>query len=100
MNDYNPYDIFDPHGVLQGVLTVLRTHASAITLQERTRIAMELVGALEESFNTPARPPEEPEPVLSRREQYELHRKNRPQVEPRVVPRRDPSMSEYSQYYD
>lgn len=98
----NPYDIFDPHGILQGVLTVLRTHASAITLMERTRIAMELVEALEESFNTPERPPEEPEPVLTRREQYELNRQNRPKVEPRVTPprRSDPSMSEYSQYYD
>lgn len=99
MNDYNPYDIFDPHGILQGVLTVLRTHASAITLQEHTRIAMELVTALEVSLDTPERPSEET-PRLSVREQYELNKQNRPKVEPRVVPRRDPSMSEYSQYYD
>lgn len=95
----NPYDIFDPHGVLKGVLTALRTHASAITLQERTRIAMELVTALEASLDNPARRPEDT-PRLSVREQYALNKENRPKVEPRVVPRRDPSMSEYSQYYD
>lgn len=60
---------------------------------------MELVTALEESLNAPERPPEDT-PRLSVREQYALNKQNRPKVEPRVVPRRDPSMSEYSQYYD
>ena len=95
-NTYNSYDIFDAHSVLQGVLTVLRTHASAITLQERTRIAMELVQALEASLDTPERPPEETR-TLTRREQYELNRQNRPKEQPCIAPER---MSRYSQYYD
>lgn len=92
-------NFYDPHGALQGVMEALRIHASAITLDERLRIAMELMKALEDSFNAPERPTEETL-RLSAREQYELRKQNRPKVEPRVVPRRDPSMSEYSQYYD
>ena len=90
---------YDPHGALHAVLAALRVHASAITLQERTRIAMELVKALDESFDSPERPPEQTK-TLTAREQWALDKQSRPPVEPRARVRRDPSMSEYSQYYD
>jgi hypothetical protein len=99
----NSHNIYDPHGALQGVLAVLGIHASAITLQERVRIAMELVAALTVSFETPERPQEDTQdgtPRLTTREQWALNRQSRPPVEPRATLRRDPSESGYSQYYD
>lgn len=83
MRSYNAYDMC---GLLQGLLDALGKHASAIPLQERVRLATELVNAL----------PDTPEDIqvieqarpLTRAELYRQQRDNRPSATTSLPPLR------------
>lgn len=81
MRDYNTYDMC---GLLQGLLDALSKHASAIPLQERVRLATELVNALPDA---PSDIPviEQARP-LTRAELYRQQRDNRPSAKTPVPP--------------
>jgi len=95
----NTEAFYDPHGLLRGILAVLKDYASAIPLQARTDAAMQLVEALSGAVEDPQPLPAREAPRLTPREQYEQRKASRERSLKAAIPRNPPNES-YLQYYD